>query len=73
MNDKKLGRLLLGVSLWNFLTWTMFARNLNRSRRSGEQRPAGYWISHTVLIVVNLFLGGLLGATGFKSVRSGRG
>ncbi|PVG84758.1 hypothetical protein DDE18_03960 [Nocardioides gansuensis] len=63
---------LLGVAVWNFVTWGMFTRNLYNAHAAGEDRPAGYWIAHSVLIVVNLVLGGAFGVLGWKALRSTR-
>jgi len=67
--DKKLGGLLLGVGAWNLFTWTNFAKNLRRTARSGEQRPRAYYLAHTVLIIANLAIGGVLGAVGAKQLK----
>ncbi|CAN5255313.1 MAG: SCO4848 family membrane protein [Nocardioides sp.] len=48
--------LLIAIAAWNALIWTMFARNLSRARARGEERARGYWIAHTVLIVINLIV-----------------
>lgn len=68
--QRKHGLFLLGLAAWNFITWGMFTRNLYAAHASGEDRPAGYWIAHTVLIVVNLLLGGVFAAWGAKVLRS---
>lgn len=67
--ERKHGWFLIGVAVWNFVTWTMFARNLWSAHSSGEDRPQGYWIAHSVLIVVNLLLGGAFAAFGAKVLR----
>lgn len=67
---RKHGLFLIGLAAWNFITWGMFTKNLYAAHTSGEDRPAGYWIAHTVLIVVNLLLGGVLAAWGAKVLRS---
>ena len=36
----------------------MFAKNLSAAYARGEDRPTGYWVAHSVLIVVNLVIGG---------------
>lgn len=66
---RKTGWFLVAVAAWNFLTWTMFARNLYDAHASGEDRPQGYWIAHTGLIVVNLVLGGVFAVLGVRSLR----
>lgn len=68
--QRKHGLFLLGVAVWNFITWGMFAKNLYAAHTSGEDRPAGYWIAHTVLIVINLILGGVFAAWGARVLRS---
>lgn len=68
--QRRHGLFLLGVAVWNFITWGMFTKNLYAAHTSGEDRPAGYWIAHTVLIVINLVLGGVFAAWGAKVLRS---
>ena len=68
--QRKHGLFLLGVAVWNFITWGMFTKNLYAAHASGEDRPAGYWIAHTVLIVINLILGGVFAAWGAKVLRT---
>ena len=67
--QRKHGLFLLGVAVWNFITWGMFTRNLYAAHTSGEDRAAGYWIAHSVLIVINLVLGGVFAAWGAKVLR----
>ncbi len=68
--QRKHGLFLLGVAVWNFITWGMFSKNLYAAHSAGEDRPAGYWIAHSVLIVINLVLGGTFAAWGAKVLRS---
>jgi hypothetical protein len=56
------------VAVWNVVTWAQFARNLSQA----EGRPAGYYVAHTVLIVVNLVIAGVLGSMGFRAWRADR-
>ncbi|MEP7091009.1 MAG: hypothetical protein ABI776_12980 [Nocardioidaceae bacterium] len=44
----------LALAAWNVFVWVTFAKNLSAAHASGEVRPTGYWVAHTVLIVVNL-------------------
>ncbi len=62
--------LLLAVAVWNVVTFGTFARNLWAAYESGEDRATGYWVAHTVLIVVNFAIAGLLGSLGWKALRS---
>ena len=68
--QRKHGWFLVGVAVWNAVTWVMFARNLWEANASGEDRPKGYWIAHSVLIVVNLVLGGVFARYGVKVLRA---
>jgi hypothetical protein len=68
--ERKHAFLLIGVAIWNFFIWATFARNLSAAHSAGEDRPAGYWIAHTVLIVVNVLIGGALGGLGLKALRA---
>lgn len=70
--ERKHALLLLGVAVWNFVTWFMFAKNLSDAHASGEDRPTGYWVAHTVLIIVNLVIGGVLATVGVKALRATR-
>ena len=70
--ERKHALLLVGVAVWNFVTWFMFAKNLSDAHASGEDRATGYWVAHTVLIVVNLIIGAVLGTVGVKALRATR-
>ena len=61
--------LLLGVAAWNVLTFGMFTRNLYAAYAAGEDRATGYWVAHSVLIVVNFVIAGLLGSMGWKALK----
>ena len=69
---RKHGLFLLGVAAWNAITWTMFARNLYAAHVAGEDRPTGYWVAHSTLIVVNLVLGAVFAAWGVRVLRRTR-
>lgn len=69
---RKTGWFLLAVAAWNFVTWIMFARNLYDAHASGEDRPQGYWVAHSGLIVVNLVLGVVFAVLGLRGVRRSR-
>jgi hypothetical protein len=67
---RKHGVFLVGVAVWNFFTWWTFTKNLYAAHAAGEDRPTGYWVAHSVLIVANLLLGGAFAAWGAKVLRS---
>lgn len=67
---RKTAWFLLAVAAWSFLSWTMFARNLYDAHAAGEDRPQGYWIAHTGLIVVNLTLGAVFAVLGVRGLRA---
>ncbi len=64
--------LLLSVAAWNVLTFSMFAKNLYAAYESGEDRAAGYWIAHLVLIVVNFAIAGVLARLGWRALKADR-
>jgi hypothetical protein len=68
--ERKHGWLLVGVAVWNVVIWLTFAKNLSQAHASGEDRPTGYWVAHSVLIVVDLVIGGVLGRLGIKALRA---
>ncbi|GAA3805230.1 SCO4848 family membrane protein [Nocardioides panacisoli] len=71
--ERKHAVLLLVVAAWNVITFGNFAKNLYSAYESGEDRAAGYWIAHTVLIVVNFAIAGVLGSLGVKALRGSKG
>lgn len=64
--------LLIAVAIWNVVTFGNFARNLWSAYSVGEERATGYWVAHTVLIIGNFVIAGLLGALGIKAWRASR-
>jgi hypothetical protein len=68
--EKKHAYLLLGVALWMVITWSMFIKNLSAAYADGEVRPDGYWIAHSILIVVNLIIAVILGTLGWKALKA---
>ncbi|WP_141012648.1 SCO4848 family membrane protein [Nocardioides sambongensis] len=70
--ERKHAVLLLLVAAWNVITFGNFAKNLYSAYESGEDRATGYWVAHTVLIVVNVAIAALLGSLGWKALRSTR-
>lgn len=70
--ERKHALWLLAVAVWNVVTFGTFARNLWAAYESGEDRATGYWVAHSVLIVVNFLIAGVLGSLGWKALRANR-
>lgn len=60
---RKLAVFFVGVAAWNVITYATFIRNLAGT----EDRPTGYYVAHTVLIVVNLAIAVVLAVVGAKA------
>lgn len=67
--ERRHALLLLGVALWNVLTFGMFTKNLYAAYAAGEERATGYWVAHSVLIVVNFAIAAVLGRLGWRALR----
>lgn len=70
--ERKHALLLLAVAAWTVLSFSMFARQLYAAYSGGEDRPAGYYVAHTILIVVNFAIATALGSLGWKALRATR-
>ncbi|GAB2885947.1 SCO4848 family membrane protein [Nocardioides pacificus] len=70
--ERKHAMLLLAVAAWNVFSFGNFARNLLEAYQAGEERATGYWVAHTVLIVVNFAIAAALGALGLRAWRATR-
>ena len=70
--SKKHAWLLIGVGIWNFFIWITFAKNLSAAHSRGEDHPTGYWVAHTMLIVVDLVIGAVLVGVGLKALRTSK-
>ena len=60
---------LLAIAAWNVVTYAQFTRALATTE---EDRPVGYYVAHTVLIVVNLAIAVVLGRWGVRALRAER-
>lgn len=60
--------LLLSVAAWNVVTYAVFIKNLAAT----EDRPTGFYVAHTILIIVNLVIAVVLAVIGTKALRAGR-
>jgi hypothetical protein len=63
---RKHAAVLAAIAVWNVLTYANFAWNL----ASAENRPTGYYVAHSVLIVVNTAIAFLLGWWAFRAWRA---
>ena len=70
--ERKHAWLLLAIAAWNVVIWLTFARNLSDAYASDEDRATGYWVAHTVLIVVDLVIAVVLARLGFKALKAAR-
>lgn len=68
--ERKHAVLFLVISVWNVVTYANFTKNLLGAYQRGEDRPAGYWVAHSVLIVVNLAIAAVLGRLGVRAWRA---
>lgn len=66
--ERKHALVLLAIAVWNVVTYVTFIKNLAAT----EGRPTGYYVAHTVLIVVNLGIAGLLGTWGWKAFKASK-
>jgi hypothetical protein len=67
--QRKHALVLLAVAVWNVLTYAQFTKALVQTE---EDRPTGYYVAHSVLIVVNLVIAAVLGRWGVRALRSAR-
>ena len=67
---RRTGWFLVAMAVWNFFIWLTFAKNLHAAYADGEDRATGYWVAHTILIVVDLVIAVVLARLGLRLVRS---
>lgn len=65
--QRKHAWILLAIAAWNLLSYAQFTRALATTE---EDRPVGYFVAHTVLIVVNVLIGLLLGWWGWRALKA---
>jgi hypothetical protein len=63
-------RFLIGIAVWNVFTWSVFIKNLWFN--GPHTHPAGYYVAHMGLIVVNLLIAAVLGPYGWRALRASR-
>lgn len=66
--SRPIARFLLAVGVWDVVTFLDFARRLV----ADTGRPTGFYVAHTVLIVVNIAIGIALITLGFRALRATR-
>lgn len=67
--ERKHALFLLGVAVWNVVTYAQFSRALITTT---EDRPTGYYVAHTILIIVNVLIAGVLGRWGWQAWKANR-
>lgn len=71
--SRRAAMFLVGVAVWNILTYTMFTKNLFFDDTPGEpDRPTGYYVAHAVLIVVNMVIALVLAPIGWRALKAHR-
>ena len=68
--ERKHAVLFLAIAAWNVITYATFTKNLSAAYQSGEERATGYWVAHSVLIVVNTVIAVVLGTLGIKALKA---
>ena len=67
--ERKHAVFLLLVAVWNVLTYARFTKALVETQ---EDRPTGYYVAHSILIVVNLLIAVVLGRWGWQALRAAK-
>ena len=67
--ERKHAVVLLLVAVWNVLTYARFTKALVETQ---EDRPTGYYVAHSVLIVVNVLIAAILGRWGWQALKTSR-
>jgi hypothetical protein len=67
--ERKHAVVLLLVAAWNVLTYARFTKALIDTQ---EDRPTGYYVAHSVLIVVNVLIAAVLGRWGWQALKASR-
>lgn len=66
--ERKHALVLLGIAIWNVVTYLRFIKALAGT----EGRPTGYYVAHTILIVVNLIIAAVLGTWGVRAYKASK-
>jgi len=65
--ERKHAVVLLAVAVWNVLTYARFTKALVETT---EDRPTGYYVAHSILIVVNIVIAAVLGRWGWQALKA---
>ncbi|MCZ4498913.1 MAG: hypothetical protein JWQ74_1466 [Marmoricola sp.] len=66
--ERKHALVLLAVAVWNVLTWSRFIKALIDS----DNEKTGYYVAHSVLIVVNFAIAAVLGRWGWQALQASK-
>ena len=66
--ERKHALVLLAIAAWNVITYLRFIKALMDT----EGRPTGYYVAHTILVVVNLLIAVLLGTWGVRAYKAAK-
>lgn len=67
--ERKHAVVLLAVAVWNVITYAQFTKALIGTE---EDRATGYYVAHSVLIVVNVVIAVVLGRWGWQALKASR-
>ncbi|MEV4263178.1 hypothetical protein OHA10_17525 [Kribbella sp. NBC_00662] len=66
--ERKHALVLLAIAAWNVITYLRFIKALMDT----EGRPTGYYVAHTILVIVNLLIAALLGTWGVRAYKAAK-
>ncbi|MFC6160676.1 SCO4848 family membrane protein [Kribbella sp. NPDC058693] len=66
--ERKHALVLLAIAAWNVVTYLRFIKALMDT----EGRPTGYYVAHTILVIVNLLIAVLLGTWGVRAYKAAK-
>ncbi|MGW6278213.1 SCO4848 family membrane protein [Kribbella sp. NPDC055071] len=66
--ERKHALILLAIAVWNVVTYLRFIKALV----DDPGRPTGYYVAHTILIIVNLLIAALLGTWGVRAYKAAK-
>jgi hypothetical protein len=65
--ERKHAVVLLLVAVWNVLTYARFTKALIDTQ---EDRATGYYVAHSILIVINIVIAVVLGRWGWQALKA---